>query len=111
MSLARKIGRAQANERRAAGATHKLFADTAKEICGAFYEDACSIDPTLYKLWPKPGPFIRAHWQQFVPAARDSLLAILAGEYSEIMKAPIFEAFLQDSALNAPQSHIDRVLH
>lgn len=76
---------------------HKLIAETAKEIAGAWYEQAATKDANFYKRFPNQRRFIVNHWAHFVGAARTSLTAILGQkEYPENLKREIYEALIND---------------
>ena len=79
---------------------HKYIRKIAKEIAGAGYE-LMAKDDFFYTEFPNQKVFIEKNWGKFVPAARESLLKILAGDYPEAMKEETLEIFLQDKTLQA----------
>lgn len=76
---------------------HTLIAETAKEIAGAWYEQAASKDANFYRRFPNQRRFVASKWGSFVGEARQSLTAILGQkEYPENLKREIYEALIND---------------
>lgn len=87
-------------------ATHILIAKTAKEIAGAFYEDAAKSD-LFYKRHPDQKRFIEAHWPKFVADTR-KILATMLGQNNlpEVAKEEILDALIKDKSI-PPAFRID----
>jgi hypothetical protein len=83
---------------------HKEVKRIAKELAGAAYENFAKEDK-FYKAYPYQIAFIKRHWQNFVPIARSTLLYMLSKpEYTEAMKADIFEIYVKDYELQQVKS-------
>lgn len=79
---------------------HKQIRKIAKEIAGAAYEQFAHED-VFYANYPKVDMFVKRHWKTYIPDARNSLIQIMAGNYSEVIKEEAFEIFVQDKTLQA----------
>lgn len=78
--------------------THNLIAETAQSIAREAYESIAHSND-FYAAWPDRERFVAQNWSMFVQDARTALLKILAGDYPEAMKQPIYEAMLIDGEL------------
>ncbi len=79
--------------------SHKLVSKTAQQIAAEFYQDA-ALDNAFYKMWPKERVFVNKQWGNFIRPAREALTRMLSmNNYSEEVKAEIYEALLLDRAL------------
>jgi hypothetical protein len=92
---------------------HSLVASTANEIAASAWE-ILSSDDTFHKAWPKPGPFVRRHWKDFIGHARAALAVMLATpmepELERVMKEPIYEAFCIEGGYKAQPSAYESAL-
>lgn len=80
---------------------HFLIAKTAKEIAGAFYEDAAR-DDAFYKRYPSQDEFIASQHHQFIQVAREILVKCLASpNLPDVAKDDIYEALLKDKTIPA----------
>ena len=78
---------------------HKLLAETAKELAGAFYEEAAH-DDTFYSYYPDQKKFIKREWHRFVETARLQLSKMLGMPHvSEAEKEQIFAALVKHASL------------
>lgn len=85
---------------KAKGVVHKMIADTAKGIAREAWESLAKQN-AFYALWPEPEPFVTKHWPDYLPVARATLTGMLGSpQYSEHMKAEIYEVLLKDGAVN-----------
>jgi hypothetical protein len=84
---------------------HKLIKETAQAIAAEAYEGMAHTNE-FYAEWPKQSQFVRANWRMFVDHAREQLVKILTGDYSEALKRPVYEALLIDGSFksSAPTS-------
>lgn len=90
--------------------THKLIAQTAKELAGAYYEIKAGESNEFYKMWPNQRHFISRRFRTFIPTAREVLVSMLAGNYPDAMKEEIFEALQKDAALNPSRAHAEEAV-
>lgn len=78
---------------------HELIADTAKEIAGAFYEEAAQVND-FFAYYPKQHIFIKNEWHRFVEAARQVLVSMLGNPVTpEWQKEQIHEALILHASL------------
>lgn len=89
------------------GVIHQLVAQTAKEMCRCFYEEAAH-DNDFYRKWPTSDDFLFYRWQSFVQPAREHLAELLdPSKWSlttEDQRAQIHEALLKNAAVNPAQN-------
>lgn len=89
------------------GMIHKLVADTAKEMCRAYYEGAAH-DNDFYAKWPTSDDFLYRRWHMFVQPAREHLAELLDPKMwsltTEDQRAQIHEALLKNAAVNPAQN-------
>lgn len=79
-------------------AMNRLLRETAKEMCGAFYE-ACERSPRFRRDAPPIRQFIRVHWPKYVAQARLTLAVMLRSRgRSQAEKDEIYDALLGDQA-------------
>jgi len=79
---------------------HKLIAETAKEMAGAFYEEAAGESDDFYRYYPKQREFINREWKRFIEAARIQLSKMLGMPHvPEQQKEIIFEALIKHASL------------
>lgn len=79
--------------------THELIAATAKEMAGAWYEEAAH-DNEFYKFYPGQVGFIKREWGRFVEAARISLVKMLGMPATpEWQKEQIHDALIKHASL------------
>ena len=79
---------------------HKSIRKIAREIAGAAYEEfAC--DDVFFKAYPDQKYFVERHWKNFINQARQSITAMLGGDYPDSMKEDLFEIVVQDRTLQA----------
>lgn len=87
-----------------AQATHKLVADTAKEMAEAAYE-AMAFDNHFYTANPNRRSWVRAHFGEFIPDARQALAHMLGlEEVPENQKEIIFEALRLDNSVKGKRA-------
>lgn len=79
---------------------HFKVREVAFEMAREWYEEAAR-DNGFFARWPSREGFVQANWNSFSQDARQALVAILAGDYPESMKEPIYQALLLDGAFNA----------
>jgi hypothetical protein len=91
-------------------AVHHLIAATAKELAAEAYEIIASHSDGFYRANRSQGGFVNRRWREFVAVARSTLIDMLgdAGT-SDALKEKIFEAILQDGAMNPPREHAEAV--
>lgn len=89
---------------------HYLVKKTAQELAGAFYEWQAGqkrYGNDFYKLYPNVEKFMDRDWKNFVRAAKECLTKQLADPFvSEIEKADIYEALINDSTLPYSQQEV-----
>lgn len=74
----------------------RLLRMTAKELAGAFYEEAKRSD-IFRKTFPTWRTFVPFHWPEFVKPAREVLLTMLrASTTTEHVKKEIYAAITND---------------
>ena len=79
--------------------SHILVSKTAREICGAAYQEMAK-DNAFFKMWPKEKEFVNKQWGNFIRPARTALTEILNnGKYSQEVRDEIYQALLLDRAL------------
>lgn len=79
--------------------THKLIAQTAKEIAHAAYENMAS-DNNFYKLHPNARNYVRRFWGAFVGDAREILAGMLArDDVHQSQKDIIHDALMEERTL------------
>lgn len=84
---------------------HKLVADTAKEMAGAFYEDAAR-DNAFYKHYPSQNFFVNREHHRFIDMAKQQLSLMLGrNDIPEWQKEIIFDALVKHASL---PGNIDR---
>jgi hypothetical protein len=85
----------------AKGMVHELIAETAKDMCAVWYEEAAH-DNDFYKKFPSQKGFVRKHWQSFIRVARPYLAELLNDHHglTPHMKDAIHEALLLNAAVN-----------
>lgn len=77
---------------------HRQVREVAQGIAGAAWE-MLATDNTFYKIWPKPGPYIRQKWGLFVDDARRSMGEMLGrSDVDEATKLRVYEALQMDGA-------------
>jgi hypothetical protein len=99
----------------AKGIVHHQIADTAKGLCGEFWEQmatgakgrgAMSLKAArganrFYKKWPSRETFVGLKWPDFIPTARQALQLLLGKPgIPEAVKADIHAALLLDGTIN-----------
>lgn len=88
---------------------HEMVAETAKEMAGAWYEEAAH-DNEFYKFYPKQKMFINREWHRFIPAAKNTLAIMLGRESTpEWQKDAIADALIKHASL--PGNIDPRVVH
>ena len=75
-----------------------MVTSTAQEMCAAIYEELAK-DNKFYAQWPSQDVFVSKFSHQYLEEARQALIKILAGDYPESMKQPIYEDLLLDKGL------------
>lgn len=86
-----------------------IIEETAIEMAAAFYDSARSRGiPSDYKNQRK---YVKANWEKFIPVAIKHLNEILAGDYPESMKQPIYEALLDRANYNPKPKFSNRFFH
>ena len=89
--------------------THKLIAETAKQICGAAY-DHLAHDNGFHKANPNTKKFINKYWGMFVGEARSVLASMLNNPNTcERDRVVIVEALMLDRELPRNKSEIPDV--
>lgn len=82
---------------------HVLVKKTAQEMAGAFYEWQATTGKRkneFFASYPDLNAFIKRDWPNFVRAAKECLVEQLKDpSVSEMEKADIYEALLNDSSL------------
>lgn len=77
--------------------TERTIRMTAKDLCGAFYEDA-SLSERFRAFWPDQNVFIARNWLNFVEPARRVLSSMLGRkDISEREKEAIYKALVEDN--------------
>lgn len=87
---------------------HTLLADTAKAIAAEAYE-CLAHDNDFYAEWPTQVSYVAANWTMHLPEVRAQFVKILAGEYPQAMKDPIYEAMCIDGSMRPDNRHERRV--
>lgn len=92
-----------------AGAAHKLVAETAKGLAGAFYENMMTVDDEVWAEWKERFPdvpqsklqdyFVEMSFGRFLGEARATLAAMLRSPIPEALKEQIHEALVLDNDL------------
>lgn len=78
---------------------HEMLAQTAKEMAGAWYEEAAH-DNEFYKFYPKQKMFINREWSKFIPAAKATLAQMLGMTMvPEWQKEQIMDALVKHASL------------
>ncbi len=77
---------------------HKSVREIAKNMAGDAYEEMARNDD-FYKQHPNQNLFIAKNWKHFLGFARQSLLAILGGDYPDAMKADALDVYIKDRVL------------
>lgn len=79
--------------------THKLIAETAKEMAACAYEE-CAKKNDFYKAYPSQKAFVSRHWKNFVGFARSTLASMLAMNHvDDSTKEQIADALFADRSL------------
>jgi hypothetical protein len=81
---------------------HKSVREIAKNMAGAAYEELAKNDQ-FYTQHPNQNLFIVHNWKYFLGYARQSLVAILAGDYPDAVKADTMDVLLKDRVLQDVQ--------
>lgn len=81
-----------------AGVTHKLIADTAKQMAAEVYE-VLAKDNAFFRRFPRRRHYVAAQWPVFVPDARATLAQMLTGDAPQGVKDQIEEALMLDRPL------------
>lgn len=106
MSPARVQRRLEADHRM----VHRLVKKTAQELAGAFYEWQATHGKRandFYANYPNVDAFVRRDWANFVRAAKECLVEQLKDpNVSEIEKADIYEALIDDATLPYSQQEV-----
>jgi hypothetical protein len=76
---------------------HNLLAETAKAIAKEAYE-SMAHNNAFYAEWPTVGSYVHANWTLHLPEVRAQFVKILAGDYPDAMKQPIYEAMCIDGS-------------
>jgi len=85
---------------RAKGMVHRGISDLAKQIAREEWEKLARQN-VFYAANPKPGPFVRKFWPQYVHLARQILVGMLGSpKYDQASKDRIYGMLLLDSAIN-----------
>ena len=91
------------------GVIHELVAETAKEMCRSYYEEAAH-DNEFYKTWPTSTDFLVRRWHMFIQPARTHLAELLHPSKHSLttaeQRAQIHEALLKNAAVNPAQNQI-----
>jgi hypothetical protein len=80
---------------------HEMLAETAKEMAGAWYEEAAH-DNEFYAFYPKQKFFINREWHRFIPAAKTQLAVMLGmsdEQVPEWQKERIADALIKHASL------------
>jgi hypothetical protein len=78
---------------------HELVAETAKEMAGAWYEEAAH-DDEFYAFYPSQNKFIKREWHRFIEQARQTLASMLGRVgVDEWQKEQIFDALLKHASI------------
>lgn len=78
---------------------HNIVMRTAKDLAGAFYEDAAR-DNDFYFFFPKQRQFIEREWWRFIPLAKDKLVDCLASiGLADVAKEDIADALIKQKHL------------
>lgn len=78
---------------------HELIAQTAKDMAGAWYEDAAH-DNEFYAFYPKQKMFINREWHRFIDVAKATLAIMLGNSMTpEWQKERIFDALVKHASL------------
>jgi hypothetical protein len=93
---------------------HYRIAKTAKALAAAAYEELAKID-AFYRAHRSMAHYVRKNWRHYIPYARQSLVGILAKDFShdialgsytaqgvDAMKAEVYECLLLDGGFKAP---------
>jgi hypothetical protein len=87
----------------AKGVVHKLVAQTAKDMCRCYYEEAAH-DNDFYRKWPTSDDFLVRRWHMFIQPARTHLAELLHPSKHSLstpeMRDQIHEALLKQAAVN-----------
>lgn len=81
---------------------HKSVREIAKDMAGAAYEEMSKHDG-FYQQHPNQNLFIAKNWKYFLFYARQSLLAILGGNYPDAMKQDVMTVYINDRVLQDVQ--------
>lgn len=81
-----------------AGVTHKLIAQTAREMAAEAYE-VLAQDNAFHRMWPNLGGYVQQMWPAYVADARAILAGMLRGDLDEGVKQIIAEALMLDRPL------------
>lgn len=85
------------------GMVHELVAETAKEMCRCYYEEAAH-DNDFYAKWPTSTDFLVRRWHMFIQPAKAHLAELLHPDKhsmtTEEQRAQIHEALLKQAAVN-----------
>jgi hypothetical protein len=98
----------------AKGVIHELIAETAKDMCRAYYEST-HRDNAFYAQWPTSDGFVVKRWHSFIRYAREHLAEMLHPDNhfmtTEDQRAAIHEALLKNAAVNPAANSVERLLH
>lgn len=98
----------------AKGVAHRLVADTAKELCRTYYEEAAH-DNTFYAKWPTSDDFLYRRWQMFIQPACSHLAELLHpsmhSQTTEEQRMDIHEALLKQRAVNPAYNQVDATVN
>lgn len=102
---------------------HHMVAETAKAIAAEAYE-LLAKENAFYASNPSQKRYVRRAWKDYIPYARQSLVGVLAKDFSfeiatgaytpqtvEMMKNDIYECLLIDGEFKAPASGFSPALH
>ena len=97
----------------AKGVAHQLVADTAKEMCRCWYEEAAH-DNAFYATWPTSDDFLVRRWHMFLQPAVTHLTEMLHPSMhyatTEAQRLEIYDALKLQRAANPASNAVDEII-
>lgn len=98
----------------AKGVVHELVAETAKEMCRAYWEGEAR-DNAFYALWPTSDDFLVKRWHMFIQPARTHLAEMLHPDMhyatTHEQRQIIHDALLKQAAVNPAANMVDKLIN